>query len=291
MNMSKTSAQDIACHLYKYDAQAEKSGGLEEIDGIQSLRYRQQGFLAVERVLTANELQRAMEAIDDIIHKRIEGPKLQFEFEMDQSYDRPRATQATSVAEFTTSEERENALRNIYGYVKYDERLEAIAYKSELIEVVEKLLGETAVLVQDMALLKPPSGGSEKPWHQDMAYRGLAYNKPAIGVWIALEEAGIDNGCMHVIPGSHAWGGIPHYKIRDWQICDSSVPVERDVTVPLPPGGALLFHGMLYHGTPANLSSKRRRALQLHYAPASAVKISPEEYQRIYTNEMSGAEC
>ena len=38
------------------------------------------------------------------------------------------------------------------------------------------------------------------------------------------------------------------------------------MSVPLAPGDALLFHGDMLHGTPPNVSHRRRRALQLHYA-------------------------
>jgi hypothetical protein len=86
-------------------------------------------------------------------------------------------------------------------------------------------------------------------------------------------------------------GATPHYEIRDWQLCDAHVQVEKDVAVPLLPGGLLLFHGLLKHGTPHNLSSKKHRALQFHYAGESAAKLTPKEYKRFFTNEMSGAEC
>jgi phytanoyl-CoA hydroxylase len=48
---------------------------------------------------------------------------------------------------------------------------------------------------------------------------------------------------------------------------------------------------MIMHGTPPNFSPKRRRALQMHYAPVSAEKMSPKEYKRWFTNEMTNAEC
>jgi phytanoyl-CoA hydroxylase len=124
-----------------------------------------------------------------------------------------------------------------------------------------------------------------------MAYGNLAFDKSVVGIWIALDPAELDNGCMHVIPGSHRGGGAPHYAVRDWQLCDSGVQVETDVAVPLEPGGALLFSGLLHHGTPPNFSVKRRRALQIHYAGESAQKLSPEEYKRMFTNVMTNAEC
>ena len=156
---------------------------------------------------------------------------------------------------------------------------------------MDRLFKEQAIVVQDQAILKPPTGGAEKPWHQDMAYGNLAYDRSVIGAWIALDAAELDNGCMHVIPYSHMEGAVPHYAERDWQLCDRNVAVVKDVAVPLKPGGVLLFSGLLHHGTPPNFSEKRRRALQVHYAPESATKLTPQEYKRMFTNELTGAEC
>ncbi|SDX45682.1 phytanoyl-CoA dioxygenase family protein [Paenibacillus sp. CF384] len=238
--------------------------------------YRQQGYAAVLDVLSGDEIWRATEAI--MAHIADDGTAVKVQFV------KPRS-------ELHSDEERELAVRKLYEFVEVDDRLRAIAYHPDILAVVEKLLGAKPKLVQDIALLKPPKGGGEKPWHQDMAYGNLAYDRPVIGVWIALDEAGLDNGCMQIIPRSHMNGGIPHYAERDWQLCDTVVPVERNVAVPLAPGSALFFHGLLMHGTAYNFSQKRRRALQFHYAPDTAEKINPREYKRMFTSEMTGADC
>ncbi|MCU6710839.1 phytanoyl-CoA dioxygenase family protein [Paenibacillus sp. J5C_2022] len=276
MTIHNGSAEDISAKLYRYDKIAGKLGSLQEIGEAAAADYSKQGFLAVENVLDERQIEAAIAALNDLMFVDAKGAHIQF--------TKPQG-------ELNTLEEREQAIRKISRYVDADERLGAISRHPALMEVLERLLGDKPVLVQDMALLKPPQAGGEKPWHQDMAYGTLAYNRAVIGVWIALDEACLDNGCMHVIPGSHAEGAVPHYAMRDWQICDAHIPVERDVAVPLAPGGALLFHGLLKHGTPFNLSAKRRRALQLHYAAESALKLRPQEYKLIFTNAMTDAEC
>lgn len=262
--------------LYQFDNVYAALPSPEAITAERVPEYWAQGFLAAEGLLSSEDIGRATAALMRIIEDR--GTKAQVQFVQPQ-------------ASLRSPEEREFAVRKVSAYVGVDETLRAIAFHPRLLGIVERLVGEPVKLVQDMALLKPPTGGGEKPWHQDMAYGPLAFDKPVIGVWIALDEAALDNGCMHVIPHSHRDGGTPHYAVRDWQICDASVPVERDVAVPLQPGGALFFHGLLHHGTPNNLSAKRRRALQFHYAPASASKLTPREYKRMFTNEMTKAEC
>jgi phytanoyl-CoA hydroxylase len=270
-------ARNIADTMYRYDQRESKRiATLQDVNEEHVKQFWEQGYLVIEKALQADEVQRSIEAVMDILFKRSVGSKIQFV--------RPEA-------ELTTDEARELAARKIHDYIDHEPRLHEIAYHHEIITVMEKLFHEKPKVAQDQAILKPPSGGAEKPWHQDMAYGNLAYDKPVIGIWIALDPAEIDNGCMHVIPRSHMDGGLPHYAVRDWQICDTSVRVTHDVAVPLKPGGMLIFSGLLHHGTPPNFSTKRRRALQIHYAPESAAKMSPKEYKRMFTNEMTGAEC
>lgn len=274
--MTMLTNEEIASQLYRYERVSPLLPSLADIGETELKQYREQGFLAIEKLLTAEQAQEAVDVLMKLVFEDAKGAKIQ--------YAKPRS-------ELHSREEQELAVRKVHDFVPGEEVLTRIAHHPALLEIVWRILGEEPVLAQNMALLKPPHGGGEKPWHQDMAYGPLAYDKPVVGVWIALDEAALDNGCMHVIPRSHMDGGMPHYAVRDWQICDANIQIERDVAVPLPPGGALFFHGMIHHGTPPNDSNKRRRALQLHYACKSSRKLRPDEYKRVYTNEMTGAEC
>ncbi|GBG12399.1 hypothetical protein B1748_22445 [Paenibacillus sp. MY03] len=268
--------EQINSMLYQYDKVHVSLNGIKELQEVHYAQYKQTGFLSVDGVLNENEVGQSIQAIMDLLHVDRKKSRLQF--------TKPEQ-------ELNTPEERELSIRKIHEFVDSEDRLRKIAYHPDIIGTIRRLFGEEPKLIQDMALLKPPHGGGEKPWHQDMAYGNLTYTKSAIGVWIALDEATADNGCMHVIPGSHQEGATPHYAVRDWQLCDTQVPVNKDVIVPLKPGGVLFFHGLLYHGTPSNFSTLRRRALQFHYVPASAEKINAKEYKRMFTNEMTDAEC
>ncbi|MFD2331208.1 phytanoyl-CoA dioxygenase family protein [Cohnella sp. GCM10020058] len=276
MSLKPLDPQEINEKLYKHRWIHDALPGIENLRDEDYLHYRTQGFIAVSDILSAAEVSESSDAIVRIIFNPDTQAKVQF--------TKPQR-------ELKNDTERELAVRKVYEFVGHDEQLRAMAYHPNILSIVEKLLGGKAKLVQDMALLKPPTGGGEKPWHQDMAYGPLAFHQAVVGVWIALDAAGLDNGCMHVIPRSQMSGAVPHYAVRDWQLCDEAVPVERDVAVPLAPGGALFFHGLLFHGTPNNTSDKRRRALQFHYALETSDKMSPQEYKRVFTNELTGAEC
>ena len=153
------------------------------------------------------------------------------------------------------------------------------------------MMDDTPVLFQDMGLIKHPHIGREKPWHQDCAYFNYPVGTTVVGVWIAIDAATEENGCLHIIPGSHREGPIPHFRRRDWQICDTDVAVPRNVTVPLGPGGCLFWHGMTHHGSPTNRSAHRRRALQYHYRPESTVEMTTKERLAIFGGDELGVTC
>ena len=163
---------------------------------------------------------------------------------------------------------------------------------AEVLAALKPLLqGHDAEMFQDMALIKPPRLGREKPWHQDKAYFEYALGTPVVGVWIALDEATIANGCMQLLPGRHKEGPILHFQRRDWQICDNTILGSQSVAVPLKPGGLLFFDGMLPHGTPHNSSPNRRRALQFHYAPVGTTKDAPEQRLKHFGSEGKNVTC
>lgn len=150
--------------------------------------------------------------------------------------------------------------------------------------VIDAILGPDAHLFQSMALIKPANHGSEKPWHQDNAYFEVTPLDAVIGVWIALDDATVENGCMHVIPGGHRLGAMKHYHTTDCEIENKRFDTSAAVPVEIPDGGAMVFYGMLPHFTPPNRSSKRRRAMQNHYHSASASKRPVDEYDRVFAD-------
>ncbi len=233
-----------------------------DIEAFQAL-----GFLAIHKAIDPAAIRAGRAALRDLILRR-DLDNIMVESVVGERFDR------------LTDEERLDSVRKLMPIIDYDDRLRALAALPELSALLERLMGEPPALSQNMAMLKPPRIGREKPWHQDMAYFDYPADTAIIGAWIALDEALPENGCMMVIPGSHHEGPMPHWTRRDWQICDSDVQVGKITAVPLPPGGCLLFHCLLHHGTPPTRSQRRRWALQFHYRPRSA-KAQPDSDLRL----------
>jgi phytanoyl-CoA hydroxylase len=242
--------------------------------------YEEQGFLALEHLLAPDEVQSSLAGLLDLIDGRYPGFRhIQFE------------AGARAVLGGMAAEEKQDLVRKIFSFAAYEPRLKAIAEHPRLVDAARRLLGEEPLLFEDKALIKPPRIGREKPWHQDHAYWNLPLGTRAVTAWIALDAATVENGCLFVIPGSHREGPVVHFRRRDWQICDTHVPTSRVVAAPLAPGGCLFFDSLLQHGTPANSSPQRRRALQFVYVPASAARISQEQRLAVFGGEGKGVTC
>lgn len=243
---------------------------LEDIGPAEVSHFQEQGYLIVRQAFAANEVSDALQGLVDLIMgKNPDFTGVMFE------------SKARDLIDQLGPEARQDAVRKLMFFTEYDPRLKALSHHPKLLRVVSNLLGEREPqLFQDMALIKPPRLGREKPWHQDNAYFNYPQGTPVVGVWIALDEATIENGCMQFLPGQHRTGPRIHFQRRDWQICDTEILGQHSVAAPLTPGGLLLFSGLLPHGTPHNSSAHRRRALQFHYAPADVAQL-PDHDERL----------
>ena len=246
-----------------YDYSAEITSGIDGFDSVTDAdieQFHALGFLVIHNAIGQSAIEAGRAGIRDLILNR-ENDNIMVEAAVgERFFELP-------------DEERLDSVRKMMPVVPFDARMKTASEDPALFAVLCRIMGEPAALSQDQAMLKPPRIGREKPWHQDMAYFDYPTETTIVGAWIALDEATPENGCMMVIPGSHHEGPMPHWTRRDWQICDTDVRVGEIVAVPLPPGGCLLFHCLLHHGSPPTRSDRRRWALQFHFCPASVNRL------------------
>ena len=265
--------------------------------------YGREGFLVCESVIDRSEVEEAREAISMII-RSVHASLLRGspDVEIQPTPADARANYAGLEVKRVGSEfrlrfeagtdprrmgpeEAEKSVRVLYSYRDEHPVFRRLIDHPNVRGVVEHLVGPGAILFQDMALIKPPYIGSEKPWHQDDAYFSYAPLERIVGVWIALDEARAENGCMHVIPGGHRNSGLRHFHSSlDCEIVPGRISAQQAVPIELPPGGALFFSGLLPHQTPVNRSPLRRRAVQFHYRGADTVKLEAGDYDRVFVD-------
>jgi phytanoyl-CoA hydroxylase len=266
--------------LYHPTSEASQVETLADIGPAEIAFYHEQGYLSVRQAFTPTEVKTALDGIVSLLM----GEHPDFE-------DLVFEAAAQDRLEELGPEERMDCVRKLGVFEQHEPRLRAISQHPELLRVVKMLMHDRPPeMFQDMALLKPPMIGREKPWHQDHAYFDYPLDTPVVGTWIALDEATVDNGCMQILPGRHH-EPIIHFQRRDWQLCDTTIMGTKSVAAPLPSGGTLFFDGKLPHGTPHNDSPKRRRALQFHYAPDDIHKSPPEVRLAAFGSEGKNVTC
>ena len=132
--------------------------------------------------------------------------------------------------------------------------------------VAARLLG---VAGDDLAhfshmILKPARYGHETPWHQDEAYWDPYFDHDGVSVWMPLEDASVESGCMRFIPGSHLGPVRPHRHIHDdpqvHGLVTDDVDERQAVACPLPAGGISVHHSRMVHYAGPNRTDRPRRA-------------------------------
>ncbi len=144
---------------------------------------------------------------------------------------------------------------------------------------IEQLVGDLgitdALLLQSMYIFKQPHIGGEVTCHQDATF---LYAEPlrVLGLWFALEDAIIENGCLWVISGGHqlglksrfvrAEGGGTRFEVFD------STPCPEDKLQPLEvkKGTLIVLHPLLPHLSRENRSPRSRQAYTLHFIDSAA---------------------
>src|SRR5712692_9066546 len=146
---------------------------------------------------------------------------------------------------------------------------------AEIKQLVSDLGIVDPLLLQSMYIFKQPRIGGEVTCHQDATF---LFTEPLrmVGLWFALEDATIDNGCLWTIPGGHkhglksrfmrAEGGGTRFKVFD----DTPWPEEKLQPLEVKKGTLIVLHGLLPHLSRENRSPKSRQAYTLHVIDASA---------------------
>lgn len=299
---------DYDPELYRYQSVAKGITGFESVNEEELARFRQRGYLVVHGAFSTSQVKAARQELYRLgTSPRPDCESVYFEGAVRQqlpalkgkSVAAPKGRRFVDLALGHTGKRlppldpatRMRFVRKFMGFTREENpALKALAEAPSLMGVLSRILGGQPGLYQDMALIKPP-GGREKPWHQDRAYFNLTQATQIVGIWIALDEATPENGCMQVIEGGHRQGPRVHFMRRDWQICDSEVARLPRVAIPMGAGGCLLFDALLPHGTPANRTDRQRWAVQYHYVAPNSLETGDEDRLAVFGSEGKGVSC
>ena len=141
----------------------------------------------------------------------------------------------------------------------------SLPFHPRVVGAIGQLIGNPFVFYLDQIFLKPAKTGIGTDWHQDNAY--FKISDPAMGtaMWVALHDATLHNGTLHVIPGSDQESYAHDRDPRSDHHIHCPVPKDRAVAIELPAGGVAFFNYGTAHSTKANLSEAARAGLALHF--------------------------
>jgi len=214
--------------------------------------YHREGYLALPAVTTPEEVAWLRGIYDRLFEQRAGR-------EVGDQFDLGGADQEGETA----------VLPQILGPVRYAPELERGLFRVNALAIARQLLGPGAEYHGEHAILKPPSMGAETPWHQDEAYWDPAAEYQSLSIWIPLQEATLENGCMQFIPRSHRQEVQPHHSIghdpRVHGLEIDAIDTSIAVACPIPAGGATIHHNRTMHYAGPNGTAEPRRAYILGF--------------------------
>ncbi len=167
-------------------------------------------------------------------------------------------------------------IRKVSGVARHDPFFKALAADENMVELMQGVLGDNIRFFGDECQLKPAHYGSAHAWHQDAPYFHHDL-MPIATLWIAIDDATRENGCIEVVPGSHKQGIIERRNRDQAWFEEGEFDTGNAVHATLKAGDALVFDILLPHGSGPNKTPSRRRSVIYRYTNVDDLTPEMEE--------------
>ena len=221
-------------------------------------QYRKDGFIVIDDFLSEEELSTWREALSAALDKRgskkLPDRKTVGTLDDDESYYETVFTQRLNLWKDNPSMKE----------LILDPRIGKMATELSDLDAIR--------CWHDQALIKP-AWGNPTAWHLDVPFWSF-YHKQAISIWVALDDATTQNGCLYFMPGSHLQTTYENPGItNDPNSIFNHYPEYRDVmpiAAPMKAGSCSFHNGLAIHGTGPNMTPYQRRAMTCGFMPDGA---------------------
>ncbi len=237
--------------------------------------YRSSGFIVIENLLSEEELEYWRKTVTVAVKERagikIPGKEI-------------RIGEADGINE--DADYFGKVFDQLLNLWQTDEGVKKIMLDERLGKMAAQLAGVDGIRIwHDQALIKRP-WANPTSWHLDTPFWSFS-DRNAISIWVALDNATLENGCLFFIPGSHKQTNFDKITIgRNMDGIFDVYPQLKNtmpVAAPMKAGSCSFHNGLTVHGANANMTSGSRRAMTCAYMPDGNVfngepNILPDAY-------------
>ncbi len=129
-----------------------------------------------------------------------------------------------------------------------------------ILDILAEILSPDIEFLSDKFVFKSESTTFASPWHQDWSYW---YGAHKYSIWVALDDATIENGCLKLFPGSHKSAIVHDGDANDGhgfgnRLKPDAVDETKAITAEIEAGGAVFFHDLTLHSSHPNRSGAER---------------------------------
>lgn len=216
--------------------------------------FNENGYIAGIKLLNDEQINFLRKDVMELADPSHPGNKLFYEYNSNESTD------------------PQTILFHALGAWRITPALHDVLWNPAFIMAASQLLGDKPVRFwHDQLFYKPAKKGGVVAWHQDYSYWTRTKPVAHITCWCALDDATIENGCLHYIPGSHKWGLLPKpiiagdlHGIKDFLNDEQKKEFDHPQPAPVKAGEAIFHHSLTLHGSGENKSDQPRRAFVIN---------------------------
>jgi ectoine hydroxylase-related dioxygenase (phytanoyl-CoA dioxygenase family) len=216
--------------------------------------FHENGYLAGIKLLEEWQVDQLNNELPEIMDVNNPAHKLLYEFHSNESTD------------------PDKVLFHALGHWRLTAGFHDVLWNPAFVIAACQLLENKAVRFwHDQLFCKPAKHGGVVAWHQDYSYWTRTRPMQHLTAWTGLDDATVENGCLHYIPGSHRWGFLNKPVLTGEMeglkaFLDESQQemLKRSVPIEMKKGYATFHHPLLVHGSFANNSDVPRRAFVIN---------------------------
>lgn len=237
--------------------------------------YQANGYIVIEDFLDRDELENWRSAVTEAIAER-NGQKMP-----GKSVKTGEDDGINSDAEYYNK-----VFDQMINLWQTNEKMSRIMQDPRIGAMAAALAGVDGIRIwHDQALIKKP-WANPTSWHLDTPFWSFS-DRRALSIWVALDDATLENGCLFFIPGSQQETSFDNPGIgKNMDAIFSHYPsfrTAKSVAVPMKAGSCSFHNGLTIHGAHANMTPGFRRAMTCAYMPDGNTyngipNILPEEY-------------